>query len=276
MRELERTRPAGISRNRFCQLMEINRSTLYYERRGESEENLSIMKEMDCIYTEHPTSGVLSMRDKLSMEGYVVNVKRIRRLMRKMGLEAIYPQKKLTKQGPAKYVHPYLLRNLAIDHSNQVWSTDITYIPMRRGFMYLYAIIDVYSRYVVGWRLSNTLEKENCIELLNECVNRHGAPEIINTDQGSQYTTPDWIQAVKSHDSKVSMDGRGRCKDNIWIERFWRTLKQDYVYRYPTSDVGELREGIEGYIVYYNDSRPHQSLGRGIVPSKIYFLHKAA
>lgn len=226
-----------MSRNRFCHLMKINRSTLYYERQGESEENLYIMKRMDEIYTEHPTSGVLTMRDKLSMDGYMVNVKRIRRLMREMGLEAVYPQRKLTKQGQAKYVHPYLLRNLVIDHSNQVWSSDITYIPMKRGFMYLYAIIDVYSRYILGWRLSNTLEKTNCIELLKECVERHGAPEIINTDQGSQYTTPDWIRAVKIHGSMVSMDGRGRCKDNIWIERFWRTLKQDYVYLYPTNNV---------------------------------------
>ncbi len=216
------------------------------------------------------------MQSQLAMLDYTVNVKRVRRLMRKMGIEAIYPQKKLSKLGQAKYIHPYLLRNLEITHANQVWSTDISYIPMKRGFMYLYAIIDVYSRYILGWRLSNTLERSNCTELLEECVSKYGAPEIINTDQGSQYTSPDWIEAVKGYGIQVSMDGRGRCKDNIWIERFWRTIKQEYVYRYPTDDVLELRTGIGGYICYYNDHRPHQSLGKITVPSKVYCVSKAA
>lgn len=256
--------------------MKINRSTLYYEKKGERDENVDVMNKMDEIYTEHPTSGVRTMQSQLAMLGYTVNVKRIRRLMKKMGIEAIYPQKKLSKPGLAQYIHPYLLRNLEITHANQVWSTDISYIPMKRGFMYLYAIIDVYSRYILGWRLSNTLERNNCTELLEECVSKYGAPEIINTDQGSQYTSPNWIEAVEGYGIQVSMDGRGRCKDNIWIERFWRTIKQEYVYRYPTEDVSELRAGIGGYICYYNDHRPHQSLGKITVPSKVYCICEAA
>ena len=256
--------------------MKLNRSTLYYKRKGESETNVEIMNKMDTIYTEHPTSGVRTMQSQMAMQGYTVNVKRIRRLMRKMGIEAIYPQKKLSKLGQAKYIHPYLLRDLDITHRNQVWSTDISYIPMRRGFMYLYAIMDVYSRYIVGWRLSNTLERNNCTELLDECVSKYGTPKIINTDQGSQYTSPDWINAVKKYGIQISMDGRGRCKDNIWIERFWRSAKQEYVYRYPTADVSELRKGIGDYIRYYNEQRPHQSLGNVIVPSKVYFIGKVA
>lgn len=256
--------------------MNINRSTLYYKKKGESEENINIMNMMDTIYTEHPTSGVRSMQSHLSMQGYTVNAKRVRRLMRKMGIEAIYPQKKLSKIGQVQYVHPYLLRNLDITRRNQVWSTDISYIPMNRGFMYLYAIMDVYSRYIVNWRLSNTLEKSNCTELLDESVSKYGAPDIINTDQGSQYTSADWTEAVKRHGIQISMDGRGRCKDNIWIERFWRTVKQEYVYRYPTDNVSELRTGICEYIMFYNEHRPHQSLGRGMVPSKVYCISNAA
>lgn len=142
--------------------------------------------------------------------------------------------------------------------------------------MYLYAIMDVYSRYIVNWRLSNTLGKSNCTELLDESVSKYGAPEIINTDQGSQYTSADWTEAVKRHGIQISMDGRGRCKDNIWIERFWRTVKQEYVYRYPTDNVSELRAGICEYIMFYNEHRPHQSLGRGMVPSKVYCISNAA
>lgn len=255
--------------------MHVNRSSLYYESKGESAENLSIMREMDEYYLEHATAGVLTMRSVLQMKGYEVNVKRVRRLMRKMGLQAICPQKRLSKPGATEYRHPYLLRNLSIDHPNHVWSTDISYIPMRYGYMYLYAIIDVYSRYIVGWRLSNTLEKTNCTELLEECVQRYGKPDIVNTDQGSQYTSRDWIESLETNGIKISMDGRGRCKDNIWIERFWRTIKQEYVYRYPTSDVTELHDGIGRYIRFYNEERPHQSLGNLVLPSKKYFQNVA-
>ena len=175
-------------------------------------------------------------------------------------MEAIYPKKCLSKAGKARYIHPYLLRNLSITRRNQVWSTDISYVPLEHGFMYLYAMIDVYSRYVLGWRLSNTLSARNCYELLQECIEQHGAPEIVNTDQGSQYTTAEWEQMLTDNHIRISMDGRGRCKDNIWIERFWRTIKQEYIYLHPTDDVSTLRHGIGDWIKFYNEQRPHQSL----------------
>lgn len=278
MKNLEKKRPAGMSRNRFCKLLNVNRSTLYYTPKEESRKNKTLKKMMMEHYNLHPTAGVLGMRDMLHLNGYTVNVKRVRRLMREMGLKAIYPEKKLSTLGSAQYVHPYLLRGLDINRPNQVWSTDISYIRMSCGFMYLYAIIDVYSRYIVGWRLSNTLEKSNCLELLEECVQKNGKPEIVNTDQGSQYTSPDWVRMLSEHGIRISMDGRGRCKDNIWIERFWRTVKQEYVYRYPTDDVTKLREGIKDYIAYYNEQRPHQGLKSDVpdVPSKRYHAHCAA
>lgn len=256
--------------------MTYNRTSLYYTPKSEKLENVKIMTIMDKYYMDHPTAGVLTMKSILKMEGFMVNEKRVRRLLRKMSIQAIYPKRKLTKLGQAEYVHPYLLKGLEIDHANQVWSTDITYIPMRHGFIYLYAIIDVYSRYIVGWRLSNTLDRSNCTELLEECISRHGAPEIVNTDQGSQYTSKDWIEDLGRHSVMVSMDGRGRCKDNIWIERFWRTIKQEYVYIYPTDSVAELREGIGLFIEFYNEKRPHQSLGEVATPSKMYVKSWAA
>lgn len=262
MIELERSRPAGISRKRFCKLMKLNRSSLYYKPRGESEENLRIMEVMDKYYLEHPTSGVKTMVSMLSLEhGLIVNPKRARRLMRAMNLIPIYPQKKsLSSGGCSKFFHPYLLRNLDIERPNQVWSTDISYIPMRGGFMYLYAVIDVYSRFLVGWKLSNTLSANNCHELLEDCIRLYGAPEIVNSDQGSQYTTQNWEELLAKHNIKISMDGKGRCKDNIWIERFWRTIKQEYIYINPADSVDELRKGIGKYIKFYNYNRPHQSL----------------
>lgn len=258
--DLEKERPAGMSRNKFCKYMSFNRSTLYYKPKGESDENLHIMEEMDKYYTEHPTAGVLQMTSMLTLLGFTVNPKRVRRLLRKMGIMALYPQKCLSKGGAPKYFHPYLLRNLEITRPNQVWSTDISYIPMKGGFMYLYAVIDVYSRFVVGWRLSNTLSASNCLELMDGCIQLYGAPEIVNSDQGSQYTTKNWKELLEKHGILVSMDGRGRCKDNIWIERFWRTIKQEHIYIKPADTVEELRSGIDEYIKYYNFRRPHSSV----------------
>lgn len=253
--------------------MGVCRSGLYYKKKGESQENLTIMKLMDQYTLEHPTAGKRSLRDYLRTLGYDINVKRVKRLMDVLGIEPIYPKKCLSKGGCPKYIHPYLLRSLTIDHSNQVWSTDISYIPMSNGFMYLYAMIDVHSRYVLGWRLSNSLSASNVYELLQECVDEYGAPEIVNTDQGRQYTTVEWENLLLRNGIRISMDGRGRCKDNIWIERFWRSIKQDYVYLHPTDNVSELRAGIEKWIHFYNTERPHQSLN-GNIPSVVY--NKAA
>ncbi|TFH95102.1 IS3 family transposase, partial [Porphyromonas levii] len=171
---MERQRPAGLSRNRFCKYMKLNRTTLYYQPKGESEQNLEMMRIIDEYHTEHPTSGVVHMRDMLRLRGYSVNEKRVRRLMRKMGILVIYPQRSLSKGTVPSYIHPYLLRGLKIERPNQVWSTDISYIPMEKGFMYLYAVIDVYSRFVVGWKLSNTLSANNCTDLVKECIEQYG------------------------------------------------------------------------------------------------------
>jgi putative transposase len=250
--------------------MDIARSSLYYERKGESPMNLQLMQEIDRIFIDYPTTGAKKMTARLRRLGHEVNVKRVRRLMRKMNLVPIYPRKCLSVGGNTKYVYPYLLRGLEITHPNQVWSTDISYIPMNGGFMYMYAVIDVYSRYIVGWRLSNTLSALNVFEMVETCIADHGAPEIINTDQGVQYTSKGWADLLNKYDIQISMDGRGRCKDNIWIERFWRTLKQDHIYIHPADSVTELRSGITGYLDYYNNERPHETLGKAICPNECY------
>lgn len=250
-----------LSTRRQCQLLDVNRSGLYAKPKGESELNLKLMRLLDEIYLDNPTYGVLRMQDELEEHGHWVNEKRVRRLMRKMGLEAIYPKKNLSKLGKAKYIHPYLLRHLKITRPNQVWAIDITYIPMRNGFMYLTAIIDLYSRYIIGWKLSNTLDKENQTALVNECIAEHGIPEIINSDQGSQFTCSHWVEMLKHFKIQISMDGKGRAIDNIYIERFFRTIKQDYVYLNPCDDGLELYKGIENYMLKYNH-RKHQGIER--------------
>lgn len=227
------------------------------------------MREIDRNHTDYPTTGVIGMRDHIRITDFGlgvirVNEKRIRRLMRLMGLETIYPKKSLSSGGNAKYVVPYLLRRLEIDHKNHVWSTDISYIPMAHGFMFLIAIIDVYSRAIMAWGLYNTMEKENVLEVLDNAINAHGTPEIINSDQGSQFTSPQWFARCAFYGIKVSMDGRGRCKDNIWIERFWRSIKQEYIYINPADTVAELKSGIKNYIEHYNNKRPHQGIDHQI------------
>ena len=209
-----------LSIRQQCDALSIHRSGLYYSPRGEKAENLKIMRIMDEHYLEHPTEGVIRMRDMLLAMGFVVNHKRVRRLLRLMGLMAIYPKKNLSKLGLKKYIHPYLLKGLDISRPNQVWAIDITYIPMKNGFMYLTAIIDIYSRYIVGWGLSNTLEAEASLSVLKQAIKDHGKPEIINSDQGSQFTCEQWVEYLKKNDIKISMDGKGRAIDNIFIERF--------------------------------------------------------
>nr|WP_308571386.1 IS3 family transposase [uncultured Prevotella sp.] len=267
--ELGRKLPSNMSINRFCGQMHICRSRFYYEPKCESQANMNLMNQMDKILLEHPTTGVQKFVDIFRLRGLRVNHKRISRLMKVMGKECIYPQKCLSKGCRPKYVYPYLLRGTHAGCPNQIWSTDISYIAMEHGFMYLYAIIDVYSRFIVGWRLSNDLSASNCVTLLEECVSRHGVPEIINTDQGSQYTGGEWTSCLKAHHIRISMDGRGRCKDNIWIERFWRTIKQEYVYLNPADDGHQLRWGISKFMEYYNFHRPHHSLPE-LLPYKRY------
>jgi len=263
-----------LSIRRQCELLSVNRSLIYYKPVGESEQNLEFMRLMDAYFLEHPTYGVLQMQDFLRGLGENVNVKKIRRLLRKMGIEALYPKRNLSKLGKAEYIHPYLLRNLEIVRVNQVWSIDITYIPMAKGFMYLVAIIDVYSRFIVGWGLHNTLAAENSLDVLKEAIAKYGKPEIVNSDQGSQYTSKLWIEHLKNESIKISMDGKGRALDNIYIERFWRTVKQDYVYLNPAQNGLELYGGLRDFIEHYNFKKTHQGIGRQ-TPAAM-FLKQAA
>lgn len=259
----------GISIRHQCELVGISRSNVYYKAVEESQENLQVMRLMDEHYLEHPTEGVLQMQDFLFLCGFLVNHKRVRRLLRKMGIMAIYPKRNLSKPGNAKYIRPYLLRNLKIDHPNQVWAIDITYVPMRHGFMYLTAIIDVYSRFVVGWDVFNSLDAENSLEVLRRAIAIHGKPEIINSDQGSQFTCALWAEYCDKEGIKISMDGKGRAIDNIFIERLWRTVKQDYVYLHPEENGSELYQGLKNFFDYYNTRKAHQGIGR-TVPEKLY------
>lgn len=253
---------AALSLRLQCQLMQVNRSSLYVEPKGERKENLHIMSIMDKAQLRYPTKGVKGMQDILKDQGLCVNHKRVRRLLRLMGIEAIYPRRKLSRLGLAKYIQPYLLRNMKVERPNQVWAIDISYIPMQKGFMYLTAVIDLYSRYIVGWQLSNSLEVETQTTLIKELVRKHGKPEVINSDQGSQYTSREWIALLSSNEIKISMDGKGRATDNAFIERFFRSIKQEYVYLHPESDGVALYEGIAEYIRYYNGTRRHQGIGR--------------
>ncbi len=259
--ELIEPKNSLLSIRRQSALLDLNRSSFYYEPKGESTENQLLMRKMDELFLADPTLGVLGMQDELRDLDMHYNVKRIRRLLRLMGIEPIYPKVNLSRLGKAKYIHPYLLRNLAVVRPNQVWAIDITYIPMKEGFMYLTAIIDLYSRYIVGWQLSNTLEKENQTEVLRQCIARHGKPEIVNSDQGSQYTCAHWVDTLKQLKIRISMDGRGRANDNAFIERWFRTLKQKYIYLYPPENGLGLYQGIEKFVYKYNRTR-HQGIGR--------------
>ena len=262
--------PSGqLSVRSQCQLLGIHRSGLYYAPAKESGENLEMMRLMDERYLSRPTHGVLQMQDFLRDEGYGVNHKRVRRLLRLMGLEAIYPKRNLSQLGQAEYIYPYLLRNLEITRRNQVWEIDITYIALEKGFMYLTAIIDVYSRYVAGWGLSNSLEAEASLSVLEEAIARHGKPALINSDQGSQFTCKAWVDHLKGEGIRISMDGKGRALDNIYIERLWRTVKRDYVYLNPAKDGWELYQGLKSFFGFYNHHKRHQGIRRQI-PAQVY------
>jgi putative transposase len=259
-----------LSVRRQCDLVEISRSTVYYKPMGESQENLQIMRLMDEEFHKYPTHGVIQMQDFLFALLFRVNHKRVRRLLRKMGIMALYPKRNLSKLGHAKYIRPYLLRGLEINRPNQVWEIDITYLPMARGFIFLTAIIDVYSRFVVAWDIFNSLDAQNSLSVLKMAIERFGKPEIINSDQGSQFTCDLWTQYVeKEAEITISMDGRGRATDNIFIERLWRTVKQDYVYICPANDGVELYQGLDKFFEYYNNVKTHQGIERNI-PVSLY------
>jgi putative transposase len=249
-----------ISIRRQCQLLGINRSGLYYRPLGESEENLTLMRLIDEEYTRHPFYGSRRMAQWLCMHGHRVGRNRVRRLMRLMEIQAVYPKPKLSQPGEAHKVYPYLLKEVEVTRINQVWSTDITYIRMAEGFVYLVAVVDWYSRFVLSWALSVTMELDFCLDALRRAL-RRGRPEIFNSDQGSQFTSGKFTGELEAHGITISMDGRGRCFDNIFIERLWRSLKYEEVYLRDYALVPEARAGIGDWFRFYNHERPHQSLG---------------
>lgn len=263
----------GLSIQRQCELLEVNRSSVYYKPVGATEEALTyeetIKGRLDFWHTKHPSFGVRKMRDLLQGEGYDIGKKRIRRFMNEMGIYAIYPKENLSKRNQAQRIHPYLLRGMEIYLPNQVWAIDITYIKIRRGHMYLTAIIDWYSRYIVGWRLSDTLDTAPVLEAVREAMETHGVPGIMNSDQGSQFTSDEYVQLLKTHGIRQSMDGKSRWVDNVVIERWFRSLKCEDIYLNEYETPRELRIGIRAYVDDYNRERPHQTFN-GRTPEQVY------
>jgi putative transposase len=261
-----------LSVRRQCELLSVNRSTAYEHREGRAggEEDLRLMRRMDKLFLKDPTMGSRRLSKVLGREGEAVNRKKIQRLMRTMGLEPIYPRKRLSQPGPEHRIYPYLLRNVTIGECDHVWCTDITYIPMEKGYLYLVAIMDWYSRRVLSWRLSNTLDTGFCLDALEEAIAKTGRrPRILNTDQGCQFTSKDWVKRVLELGIKVSMDGKGAWVDNVIIERFWRTLKYEEVYLKAYTDGTDARQQIGRFIQRYNSWRPHSTHGYR-VPDEVY------
>lgn len=267
-----------LSIRRQCELLHIHRSTLYYKPTGEPLVNHNLMRLIDKYHLEDPSAGTRRMSKYLRRAtGMKIGRKRVRRLMRQMGIEAIYPQKRTTIPGISSEIHPYLLRDLTIDRPNQVWAADITYVPMRRGFMYLFAIIDWYSRRIVDWEISTTLDTEFCIRCLKRALLKNTKPVIFNTDQGCQFTSAKWTTLLKENGIAISMDGKGRWIDNVIIERFWRSIKYEDIFLKSYENPRELGKGIRAYINRYNTRRPHESLADE-TPDEVYYkeIKKAA
>lgn len=268
----------NLSVRRQCELLHIHRSQVYYEPKGESDKNQRLMQLIDRLHLEDPTAGTRRMSSYLCRTtGEQIGRKRVRRLMDLMGVEAIYPRKRTTIPGGPSGIFPYKLRGLTIARPNQVWAVDITYVPMKRGFMYLFAIIDWFSRKIVAWELSTTLDTEFCLRCLKRAFKDHGKPEIINSDQGCQFTSNEWVRCLKDADVDISMDGKGRWLDNVAIERFWRSIKYEDIYLQSYETPRELALGIKAYINRYNQRRPHASLAYA-TPDEMHYgkLKKAA
>lgn len=265
---MERDHPQ-LSIRHQCKLLGISRSGWYYTPKSDSAENLQLMREIDEQYLKTPWYGSRQMARALRRKGYRVNRKRVRRLMRTMGLRSLAPGPNTSRKHPAHAVYPYLLRDRVIDAPNQVWCTDVTYIPMARGYLYLVAIMDWHTRHVLSWRLSTTQDVRFCLEALEEALERYGTPEIFNSDQGSQFTSKDWTQALKTHGIEISMDGKGCWIDNVFVERLWRSLKHECVYLNAFDTFRDAQAGIGAWMDYYNRERPHSSLG-DLAPAEAY------
>ncbi len=257
-----------LSLKRQCELVSVSRSSLYYRPAEPRQQDLELMALMDRQYMKTPFYGSRRMTAWLRSQGRQVNRKGVRRLMRLMGLEAVYRRPNTSKAHPAHKVYPYLLKDLVVSRVNQVWVADITYIPMARGYLYLVAIMDYSSRYLLSWQLSNTLDTSFCLETLEEALGK-AVPDIFNTDQGSQFTSEDFTGVLKQHDIRISMDGKGRYTDNIFVERLWRSIKYEEVYLRAYESVDEARSGIDAYMDFYNNERPHQALDYR-TPAQVY------
>jgi len=259
-----------------CKILSIQRSGLYYRPRSVGVLNLKLMKEIDAHFLEHPYYGVERMTDYLNLDlGYRVNIKRVRRSYRLMRLQTIYGKPRTTIRDPESYKYPYLLRDLKIERPDQLWQTDITYIPMLRGFMYMNAIIDVHSRKILNWSISNSMDKQWRIELLEDTIAKYGSPEIHNSDQGSQYTSTQYIEMLKGYNIQISMDGKGRALDNIYIERFWKSIKYEKIYLNPPNGGLDLYQMVREYVEFYNTKRRHTEIGK-VPPDQIYNPKKLA
>ncbi len=265
---IARHRP-GPSLSRQCRLLSVSRSSFYYAPKGESPENLALMRRIDELFLKYPFYGSRQMARRLRRDGVRIGRHRVRRLMRLMGLQAIYQAPRTSVPHPAHRIYPYLLNGMAIDRPDQVWCADITYIPVQRGFLYLVAIMDWATRHVLAWRLSNTMDAGFCVEALQEALTRYATPEIFNTDQGSQFTSFDFTGVLKDAVVSISMDGRGRCMDNIFIERLWRSLKYEAVYLHELTDGFVAKRVIGEWIGFYNTERPHSALA-GQTPAEAY------
>ena len=250
-----------VSVRRQCEILGVSRSSVYYEPVQPDAEQLELMRQIDEIHLEYPFYGSRTIARELRGKGYRANRKRVQRLMRLMGLESVAPKPNTSKPNEEHPVYPYLLRGLTINRPNQVWAADITYIPLARGFAYLVAVMDWHSRRVLSWRLSNTMDPSFCVEALQEALSRFGRPEIFNSDQGSQFTSGDFTAVLLGAGVKISMDGKGRCIDNVFVERLWRSLKYEDVYLRAYTNLVEARTGIERYFQFYNTHRSHQALG---------------
>ena len=265
---IDREHPLPVTAQ--CQLLQLPRSSAYYRSEPVSPADLALMRRIDELHLEYPFAGSRMLRDMLGQEGTHVGRRHVRTLMRKMGVEALYRKPNTSRRNGRAGVFPYLLRDLTITRPNYVWAADITYIPMKRGFVYLFAVLDWATRRVLSWRLSNTLSTDFCIEAVQEAIARYGKPEIFNTDQGCQFTSSPFVELLKQHGIRQSMDGKGCWRDNVFVERLWRTIKYDEVYLHAYESVSQARAGLDRFLTFYNTSRPHSSLD-GKTPDQVYF-----
>jgi putative transposase len=270
---IDRTHNLPVARQ--CQILSLARSTAYYQPQEISEADLVLMRRIDDLHLEYPFAGSRMLRDILRRVGYSIGRKHVGTLMKKVGIEALYKKPNTSRSHPEHEVYPYLLRNMEINRANHVWAADISYIPMKRGFVYLFAVMDWASRRVLSWRLSNTLTTDFCIEAMQEAMHRHGTPEIFNTDQGSQFTSTEFTQLLKANGIAISMDGRGQWRDNVFVERLWKSIKYEEVYLHAYETMGAAKSGIGRYLDFYNSHRPHSALD-GNTPDAFYFQHLSA